>query len=527
MELGTGRSATWPELSGFGANPDETKKTWDEFVRVIPKMWMQERFAWNGRMFSMPERAVLPKPLQKPHPPMWVAVTSPGTEIDAADRGLGCLGLSPGSFADSEKKVTNYRRRIEVCDPVGAFVNDKVLTVNFLSCCEDGDLGRRNGLKVASMFSYMAAQLLSAKEVLPTHSYPSEGLLPALRRESGSPGDAAKSFKGVTMGTPDDVADAITAWENVGFDGINFIHQFMEVVPQQYVLDSMRLFAEEVMPRFKTGARRRATARRRGGRWRRRGWPDAARRLPRHPPAGRRRARGRPRRPGVAGRRRRHPPGPLRGPGGRPRGAGAAGPQPDHPARHQLPRLPGQGQRLRPVRPGPAAADGAVRRPAPGVPDLGPLRQPGAVRGAGGFVGIPDRTRRRSACAASTTGWTARCGDGRRAATILRVSLVDPVPVTGHDVQYPPGMHLARIARDGVLVPRIVQVDSEYEFRRADRGRPELTLFDPAAWGDERLVPDLAVSASFAACDMTIANVRYICNPDIPAAEGTEKVSDK
>ena len=160
LELGTGRSATWPELSGFGANPDDTKKTWDEFVRVIPKMWMQERFAWNGRMFSMPERAILPKPLQKPHPPMWVAVTSPGTEIDAADRGLGCLGLSPGGFADSEKKVLNYRKHIETCDPVGAFVNDKVLTVNFLSCCEDGDLGRRNGLKVASMFSYMAAQLL-------------------------------------------------------------------------------------------------------------------------------------------------------------------------------------------------------------------------------------------------------------------------------------------------------------------------------------------------------------------------------
>ena len=54
LELGTGRSATWTELGGFGANPDETKKTWDEFVRVIPKMWMQERFSWNGRVFSMP-----------------------------------------------------------------------------------------------------------------------------------------------------------------------------------------------------------------------------------------------------------------------------------------------------------------------------------------------------------------------------------------------------------------------------------------------------------------------------------------
>jgi alkanesulfonate monooxygenase SsuD/methylene tetrahydromethanopterin reductase-like flavin-dependent oxidoreductase (luciferase family) len=254
VELGTGRSATWPELSGFGADPDETKKTWDEFVRVIPQMWMNERFSWEGRMFSMPERAVLPKPIQQPHPPMWVAVTSPGTEVDAADRGLGCLGLSPANPAESEKKVANYRKRIKVCEPVGAFVNEKVLTVNFLSCCEDGDLGRRNGLKIASIFGYMAAQLLSAKEVLPTHSYPSEGLLPALRREAGSPGDAMKAFKGVTMGTPDDVAAAVTHCENVGFDGINFIHQFMEVVPQQYVLDSMRLFAEEVMPRFKTSS---------------------------------------------------------------------------------------------------------------------------------------------------------------------------------------------------------------------------------------------------------------------------------
>ena len=105
LELGTGRSATWTELGGFRADPDETKKTWDEFVRVIPKMWMQERFSWEGRAFSMPERAVLPKPIQKPHPPMWVAVTSPGTEIDAADRGLGCLGLHAGWPTESEKKV--------------------------------------------------------------------------------------------------------------------------------------------------------------------------------------------------------------------------------------------------------------------------------------------------------------------------------------------------------------------------------------------------------------------------------------
>ncbi|MGH9035881.1 MAG: LLM class flavin-dependent oxidoreductase, partial [Acidimicrobiia bacterium] len=118
LEVGTGRSATWTELGGFGVDPDSTKKTWDEFVRALPKMWTQERYAHQGRAFSMPERAVLPKPLQQPHPPLWVAVTSPGTEMDAAERGLGHLGLALGGLAAQEKRVASYRRRIQHCDPV-------------------------------------------------------------------------------------------------------------------------------------------------------------------------------------------------------------------------------------------------------------------------------------------------------------------------------------------------------------------------------------------------------------------------
>jgi Acetoacetate decarboxylase (ADC) len=108
--------------------------------------------------------------------------------------------------------------------------------------------------------------------------------------------------------------------------------------------------------------------------------------------------------------------------------------------------------------------------------------------------------------------------------TILDVALVDPTPITGHDIQYPPGMHLARVEEGEQNKPRLIQVDSEYEFRRADRGRPELGSFDPGAWGDARLIPVEPVSASFASCDVTITNVRYVCNPDIPASEGTQNV---
>ena len=53
LEFGTGRSATWTELGGFRADPDTTKKSWDEYVHTIPQMWMNERFGYEGEFFSM------------------------------------------------------------------------------------------------------------------------------------------------------------------------------------------------------------------------------------------------------------------------------------------------------------------------------------------------------------------------------------------------------------------------------------------------------------------------------------------
>jgi len=254
LEFGTGRSATWTELAGFQASPDETKKTWDEYTRVIPKMWTQERFSYQGRSFSMPERAVLPKPYQKPHPPMWVAVTSPGTELDAADRGMGSLGLTFGGFAEQEPKIAEYRRRIKVCEPVGSFVNEQVNTVNFLYCHEDLETGVKTGRRVSGTFNYLAAQLLAAREAYPASSYPSLGLLPQLRQEVSGPGDNSGAPEGLCIGNPDRIIDQIKRWESVGVDRINFLLNCMETVPQQELLDSMRLFAKEVMPVFDRGA---------------------------------------------------------------------------------------------------------------------------------------------------------------------------------------------------------------------------------------------------------------------------------
>lgn len=251
LDVGTGRSATWTELGGFRANPDLTKANWEEIVRALPKMWTEERFSHDGAAFSMPERAILPKPYQRPHPPMWVAVTSPGTEIDAANNGLGALGLTFNDFAEQERRVNNYRKIIANCEPAGKVVNEQVATVNFLFCHEDKKKGVETGLRLAGTFGYAASQLVSAREVYASPSYGSFGLLPAVRRDAAVPGEVAMPPPGLAVGDPKSIIETLKLWENTGVDCVNFLLNAMETVPQQEVLDSIRLFAKEVMPAFK------------------------------------------------------------------------------------------------------------------------------------------------------------------------------------------------------------------------------------------------------------------------------------
>ena len=254
LEVGTGRSATWTELGGFRTHPDNTKKSWDEFVRCLPKMWTTETFSYEGEFWSMPPRTILPKPYQKPHPPLWVAVTSAGTELDAADRGLGSLGLTFGGFAEQEQKIKEYRRRIQLCNPVGDFVNEQVNIVNFLFCHEEDAEGMRIGRHMATTFNYLASQLVSAREAFPSKSYKSLGLLPQLRRQAVGPDSQGDAAEGLGLGNPERIVRAMKKWESVGVDRVNFLLNCMEEIPQEQVLKSLRLFAREVMPHFQRTA---------------------------------------------------------------------------------------------------------------------------------------------------------------------------------------------------------------------------------------------------------------------------------
>jgi hypothetical protein len=104
---------------------------------------------------------------------------------------------------------------------------------------------------------------------------------------------------------------------------------------------------------------------------------------------------------------------------------------------------------------------------------------------------------------------------------ILRTALVDPEPISGGDVQYVANMNLAR-QKDGDAV--LLQVDPEYRFHRAERGRCELAVFDRAAWSAEGVEPVYPIVASFTQCDTGFPAIRFVLDPNKTAIEGTRKI---
>lgn len=110
--------------------------------------------------------------------------------------------------------------------------------------------------------------------------------------------------------------------------------------------------------------------------------------------------------------------------------------------------------------------------------------------------------------------------------TILQVSLIDPETISGGDIQYTANMNLARVPLEGGTRPWLVQVDPEYTFYRAQRGRPLVEQFVRAAWAAEELSPVYPITASFCACDVLLPRVRYLVDPDAPIRQGTKTIGE-
>ncbi len=243
VEWGTGESASHMELGGFNVDPKCKREMWEECTRETAKMMVQSPYAgYDGKHFSMPVRNVVPKPLQTPHPPPWVACSSRDSIRFAARYGLGALTFAFIDATEAKFWVEEYYEIFEnECTPLTQRVNPNIAMVSGFSCHENENVALDRGLDGLRFFRFALAHYYYNGSQVP-------GETDIWRLYKQSEQDPAEARAGI--GTPDQVREHLEIMENAGVDQVVFIQQAGENRHED-ICESLHLFAEKVLPEFK------------------------------------------------------------------------------------------------------------------------------------------------------------------------------------------------------------------------------------------------------------------------------------
>ena len=253
LEFGVGRSITEQELGGFGIDPPTSRPAMEEVLPEIVKMWTNHTYPGHeGEHFSMPPRVVQPKPLQDPHPPLWMACTQPSSFEIAADFGIGALAFGLGLPGDLGEAVRVYKAGVKnPTRQAGLFVNDNIGAAGMMFCAETDEKARSMGGAAQLWYAANAAALFMpwvAQEV-PGYEYYHQ-----LAKDRSQFEEAALKQRlddGLSLvGTPDKVLEGVRKYEALGIDQLLCIVQVGRVAHED-ICDSLRLFGKEVIPQVR------------------------------------------------------------------------------------------------------------------------------------------------------------------------------------------------------------------------------------------------------------------------------------
>jgi alkanesulfonate monooxygenase SsuD/methylene tetrahydromethanopterin reductase-like flavin-dependent oxidoreductase (luciferase family) len=250
VEFGTGRGSSTAEWAGFAIpTAAETKPMWRESLEQIPRMWRDEPYAFEGKYFHMPERNVLPKPYTKPHPPLWVACSSPPTFIEAGELGLGALCFTFGTPSQIADHVRNYKDAIKRCKrPIGGYINDNIAVTTNMFCLEDGDEARQlyANAKVERFTEYFFQWLDSIPR---PQGLPKEGPIGPLPQATPAELKAGLAVGGRQVGAPEEIIKVIQMYDDLGVDQLIYAPLTL-TLEQKHVLRSIEAFGKYVLPKF-------------------------------------------------------------------------------------------------------------------------------------------------------------------------------------------------------------------------------------------------------------------------------------
>ncbi|MBI3636348.1 MAG: LLM class flavin-dependent oxidoreductase [Candidatus Rokubacteria bacterium] len=246
LEFGLGRGYQPKEFAGLGVSMERTRERFDECLAIICQAWTQERMRFDGEFYKIPEIAVFPKPVQKPHPPLWTAAVSPDTYTLAARRGFKLL-TSPAftPWDIPRKNYDGYRdewRRAHGTDAGAEIIMNKIIHV-----AETSKQARADVVEPIQWFFRTQADLIADTEGVPPEQYK---FYRRVRENLLSLTEEQAVDQAAIVGDPEEVADKIRAHhEALGVS--YFLGAFSRGgIPNEKVLKSLRLFGEKVIPRL-------------------------------------------------------------------------------------------------------------------------------------------------------------------------------------------------------------------------------------------------------------------------------------
>ncbi|MPZ64333.1 MAG: LLM class flavin-dependent oxidoreductase [Pseudonocardiaceae bacterium] len=276
VEFGTGEASSAAELGGFGVPRSDKRAMWHESVDTITRMFVEEPFAGaDGQFVRMPPRNVIPKPAQRPHPPLWVACSRRETIQLAARTGMGALSFSFVEPEDAGKWVREYYDLLtsEECVPAGFTVNPNLAVVVPMMIHHDEAEAIERGIDGAHFFGFSLAHYYGAGNHHP-------GITDVWQEFGAGRADAGFARHIVTpraaplgvrmlqqgmgslrgaIGTPTQVTELVARYEAAGVDQVIFV---LQAGPNrhEHVCESLELFGAEVAPRFLDGREERERA---------------------------------------------------------------------------------------------------------------------------------------------------------------------------------------------------------------------------------------------------------------------------
>ncbi len=236
-ELGIGRGFSRHEFRSLGILMDSRERRFEEGVSVLIDAWTHDQFSFEGDFYHLTGVELFPKPVQRPHPPIWMAASSNRSSFELAGRCGFNLMLNPYS-----REVDEVRRGLdwyrEALASTGHEAGSTRIMVNYHLYVARDDRAVREEPREALL------QYLSAVD----RAFLKGG--DSGRADLPSPSFDAMFPGRVMFGTPDVIESKIRAWMRFGVTDFCFMSQFGNLDPARS-LASIRLFSEEVMPRFR------------------------------------------------------------------------------------------------------------------------------------------------------------------------------------------------------------------------------------------------------------------------------------